>query len=62
MDKFEKWWSLQSKTPYMTAKEIARNAFYAGYQQCNKEDMEEIKDAHAEGMWQERQGEEYGSY
>lgn len=50
MDKFEDWWMLQSKIPYRDKKEIAEKAFLAGYRQCNREDMEELKDAHAEGM------------
>lgn len=63
---FENWWEQKSgfggdelaESEYL----LAKAAYNAGKTEGYKEAESEAKDYHTEGAWQERQGEEYGSY
>lgn len=70
MNDFERWWknigSGMVIAPGMDVEEhteiVARIAYERGMSDVRRQAREEERDTFAEGVWSERQGEEYGSY
>lgn len=63
MNNFDKWWGNQTlKGDPKRNPRLVKDAYEAGYQAGLREAEKDAKDAAAEGMWQERMGDDYGSY
>lgn len=61
---FDEWWERQSGWggEHLAEYQLARKAYEFGRRQGCRDAEEDAKDAYSEGIWSERQGEEYGSY